>query len=70
MKKVIIRIGGMGCIRCSKTIEEYLNKQDGIKAKVYLDKENATIMYDEEKVMLDDIKKYVLDCGYEYLGEE
>ena len=70
MKKITVKIGGMGCEHCQKTIEEYLNNQEGIRAKVSLEKENAVIEYDEDKVSIDDIKKYILDTEYEYLGEE
>jgi len=70
MKKVIVKIGGMGCERCKNTIEEYLNNQDGINAKVSLENENATIEYDEEKVNIEDIKQYIEDTDYEFLGEE
>lgn len=70
MKKITVKIGGMGCEHCKRTIEEYLNKQEGITAKVSLENNNATISYDEEKVKLDDIKKYIEDTEYEYLGEE
>ena len=36
MKKVVIKIGGMGCEHCKKTIEEYLNSKEGINDKVSL----------------------------------
>ena len=70
MKKVVVKIGGMGCEHCKNTIEEYLNNQDGINAKVSLENENATIEYDEEKVSIEDIKQYIEDTDYEFLGEE
>lgn len=67
MKK-IVKIGKMGCEHCRQTIEEYLKKQ-GVKAKVSLENNNATIECDE-KITLDDIKRYIEETGYEYLGEE
>ena len=70
MKKVVIKIGGMGCDHCKKTIEECLNSKDGINVKVSLENENAKVEYDSSKDTLDDIKKYIEDIGYEYLGVE
>ena len=70
MKQITVKIGGMGCEHCKNRVEEYLNKQDGVTAKVSLENNNATISYDAEKVKLADIKKYIEDTEYEYLGEE
>ncbi len=70
MKQITVKIGGMGCEHCKKTIEEYLNNKEGINAKVSLENNNATISYDEKKINLADIKKYIEDTNYEYLGEE
>lgn len=70
MKTIIIKIGGMGCEHCKNTIEQYLNKQEGINTKVSLKNEKATVEYDEEKVTLEDIKRFIEETGYDYLGEE
>ena len=69
MKKVTIKIGGMGCEHCKRKIEEYLNGK-GVETKVYLEHSNASIKYDDTKLTLEDIKKYIEDVGYDYLGVE
>ncbi len=68
MKKVIIKIGGMSCSACSNKIEKYLNKQDGVEASVNLVTAQALINYDESKVRLIDIERFIYESGYEYLG--
>lgn len=69
MKKVILKIGGMSCSACSNGLEKYLNKQDGvIGATVNLIMNNATIEYDEAKVTLDDLDKFVAKAGFTSLG--
>lgn len=70
MKKIVLKIGGMTCSACSSGLEKYLNKQDGIiRASVNLVMANATIEYDEEKVSLDDLDRFVSEAGFISLGE-
>lgn len=69
MKKVLLKIGGMTCSACSSGLEKYLNKQDGIVgASVNLVMNNASIQYDEEKVDLAKIEKFVAKAGFESIG--
>lgn len=69
MKKVLLKIGGMTCSACSSGLEKYLNKQDGIKlASVNLVMNNANIEYDDEKLSLEDVEKFVDKAGFESLG--
>ena len=69
MKKVLLKIGGMTCSACSSGLEKYLNRQDGIKvASVNLVMNNASIEYDENKLSLEDIEKFVFKAGFESLG--
>ena len=68
MKKVILKIEGMSCSACSNTIEKYLNKQEGVNAIVNLVMANALIYYDEEKVNIEDLNKYIEESGYKSLG--
>ena len=69
MKKVLLKIGGMTCSACSSGLEKYLNKQDGIKvASVNLVMNNASIEYDDDKLMLADVEKFVEKAGFESLG--
>lgn len=69
MKKVLLKIGGMTCSACSSGLEKYLNKQDGIKvASVNLVMNNASVEYDDEKLSLADVEKFVAKAGFESLG--
>ena len=68
MKKVLLKIGGMTCSACSSGLEKYLNKQDGITASVNLVMNNAAIEYDDEKLSIDDIEKFISKAGFESLG--
>lgn len=69
MKKVLLKIDGMTCSACSSGLEKYLNKQDGIKeATVNLIMNNASIEYDESKLTLDQVEKFVEKAGFVSLG--
>ena len=69
MKKVLLKIGGMTCSACSSGLEKYLNKQDGIEsASVNLVMNNANIQYDEQKLDIPQIEKFVQKAGFESLG--
>lgn len=69
MKKVILAIDGMTCSACSNGLEKYLNKQDGIKtATVNLVMNNASIEYDNSKLTLADLEKFVENAGFKSLG--
>ena len=69
MKKVILKIDGMTCSACSNGLEKYLNKQDGVKnATVNLVMENANIEYDDKKLNLEDLNKFVAKAGFKSLG--
>lgn len=69
MKKVLLKIGGMTCSACSSGLEKYLNKQDGINlASVNLVMNNANIEYDDEKLSLEDVEKFIDKAGFESLG--
>lgn len=70
MKKITLSVDGMTCSACSVGLEKYLNKQDGIKAtSVNLVLGTATIIYDENKLTLDDLDKFVSKAGFKSLGE-
>lgn len=69
MKKVLLKIGGMTCSACSSGLEKYLNKQEGInQASVNLVMNNANIEYDEQKLDLQAIEKFIQKAGFESLG--
>lgn len=69
MKKVLLKIDGMTCSACSSGLEKYLNKQDGIKvATVNLIMNNASVEYDESKLTLEQVEKFVEKAGFVSLG--
>ena len=69
MKKVLLKIDGMTCSACSSGLEKYLNKQDGIKeAVVNLVMNNASVEYDDTKLTLEQVEKFVEEAGFTSLG--
>ena len=70
MKKVIIKIGGMSCNGCKNHVENYLNEQEGVKASVDLKKSHAVIKYDESKLTIEDLERFINESGYKSLGIE
>jgi len=62
MKK-IIAIEGMTCSHCQARVEKALNAVDGVKAKVDLKKNTATVEADSQ-VSDDLLKKTVEEAGY------
>ena len=70
MKKISLSIAGMTCSACSNGLEKYLNKQDGIiEASVNLVMNLADVSYDEKKVSLEDIDRFVKEAGFKSLGK-
>ena len=62
---------GMTCASCAQTISESLSGLEGIeKANVNLATEKATVVYDPTKVNIDEMKKAVLDAGYDVIINE
>lgn len=69
MKKIILNIGGMSCSGCSRGLEKYLNRQEGIKnASVNLVLAEALIEYDNS-ITKKDIENFIKEAGFESLGE-
>ena len=69
MKKVLLKIDGMTCSACSSGLVKYLNKQDGvINATVNLVMNNFSVEYDENKLDITQIEKFVQKAGFESLG--
>ena len=67
----IIKIGGMTCATCEKTVTDALQRLDGIvKVSVNLATEKTTVTYNPRMISLVEMKKAVEDTGYHYLGVE
>jgi len=69
--RVTIKIGGMTCVACVRTVENALKKLDGVmEVSVNLGTEKASIAYNGRLVGMSELKKAIKDAGYEFLGLE
>jgi len=70
-KKTELKITGMTCATCVRTIEKSVSNLDGVTdIKVNLGNETGTVEYDSTKLRIADIEKAVRDAGYEVLDEK
>lgn len=70
-ERVTIKVGGMTCAMCVKTIESALGRLDGIvSAKVNLGTEKAYVTYNPKIATVAEMKEAIEEAGYEYLGVE
>jgi copper ion binding protein len=66
MKEVVLSVGGMTCNKCVEALEKGLSKIPGIdRSLVDLEKEQAFVEYNDEKVNEELIKEIIHDLGYE-----
>jgi Cu+-exporting ATPase len=62
---------GMTCATCAQTISESLSGLEGIeKADVNLATEKATVTYDPSKVNIEEMRKAVVEAGYDVIINE
>jgi copper chaperone len=64
MKQVTLRVEGMSCGHCVKTIEGAL-KEVGASGKVDLAGKTVEVSYDEGKLQLEAIKAAIEEQGYD-----
>ncbi|MCJ7690610.1 MAG: heavy metal translocating P-type ATPase, partial [Clostridiaceae bacterium] len=65
MENKILKIEGMTCASCAKTIERVSKKLPGVEeANVNFATEKINIKYDESKIKLEDIQNVVEKAGY------
>jgi Cu+-exporting ATPase len=70
-QKVIIPVRGMTCASCVSAIEKAVTVLRGVsKASVNFATEKATVEYDPSATRLSEIKKAILEAGYEPLNVE
>ncbi|MGB9837203.1 heavy metal translocating P-type ATPase [Methanothermobacter sp.] len=70
MKRITIRIGGMGCAACALKIEESLKKLEGVSdAMVNLVEGRVSVEYDPETVGLPSMEAAIEEAGYSVLNE-
>ncbi|MDF2671792.1 MAG: copper-translocating P-type ATPase [Clostridiales bacterium] len=69
--KKSLKVEGMTCAACAKTIEKVTKKLDGvIDSNVNFATEKLSISYDASKVRVSDIKKAIEKAGYKAIEEE
>ncbi len=71
MKKAVCKVKGMSCAACSASVERILNKKDGVEsAQVSLAAEEASIIYDENKISIEEMQEAVKKGGFKLLAPE
>jgi copper chaperone len=66
MQTVTLGISGMTCGGCVRSVTNVLKALDGVaKADVSLEKRNAVVDFDPAKVKLDQLKRSVVEAGFE-----
>ena len=69
MTETTVQIDGMMSIMDDAGVEKQIRRRDGVvKVDSNFLSGTATILYDEKRVALDDIKKLIQDCGYHCNG--
>ena len=69
MAKRVIKIGGMSCEHCKKSVTEALEALDGVsEVSVDLAAGTARIELDESAYGEDGVRAAIEDIGFDYLG--
>lgn len=68
MSNVTLKVEGMSCNHCVKSVEGAV-KELGAEAKVDLAAKSVTIAYDGDKVTVEAIKEAIEDQGYDVVSE-
>jgi Cu+-exporting ATPase len=70
-EKVTLKIAGMTCVMCEKSITSALKELVGVvDVNVNLSSENAIVTYNSNKVTITDMRKAIENSGYQYMGIE
>ncbi|SHE66543.1 heavy metal translocating P-type ATPase [Clostridium fallax] len=65
-----LKIEGMTCASCARRIEKVVSKAEGVsEASVNLASENLKVVYDEDKISLDDIVEKIDKAGFKALRD-
>ncbi|KAF0164749.1 MAG: copper chaperone [Rhodocyclaceae bacterium] len=66
METTTIKVGGMSCGGCVKSVTGVLTALDGVaKAEVSLEQKQAVVEFDAAKVTRDQLKATIEDAGFE-----
>jgi copper chaperone len=69
MAKATLKINGMTCEHCVKTVTEALSATDGVSdVKVNLKKGEATLRFDESALTIEGLGKVITEAGYEFVS--
>ncbi|MCP2604936.1 heavy metal translocating P-type ATPase [Candidatus Aminicenantes bacterium AH-873-B07] len=70
-EKITLKIGGMTCATCVKSIENALKNLEGVlHVNVNLGTEKAHIIYNSRITSIAEMREAIEDAGYQYLGIE
>ena len=69
MQTTTLNISGMTCGGCVSSVSKVLKALDGVaKAEVSLEKKNAVVEFDPGKVQVEQLKRSVVEAGFEIAG--
>ena len=68
MQKTKLKIGGMSCQHCVKTVTDALTELEGVqRAKVNLRKGEAVVRFNELRVTSTDLRDAITEVGFKVL---
>ena len=68
LKRAKIKIDGMSCQHCVKTVTDAVTVLDGVsQVKVNLKKGEAKIKFDKDRLDLEQLKTAVVTAGFEFV---
>ncbi len=70
MQKKDLKIKGMHCVSCAKSIDDALNSLEGVNAVASYEKNRVTVQYDENLISLEKLKETIESCGYKVVETE
>ncbi len=71
IRKVELKVGGMSCAACVRTVENSLRRVEGVLGlQVNLATERAYVTFDSRRAGLTQLRQAIEAAGYQYLGEE
>lgn len=69
-KDVVIKVGGMSCVRCSSAVENALNSQDGVlQCSVSYANGRADVSFDDAVTNIKKLEKAIVKAGYSVLED-
>ena len=70
IENIVIRVGGMSCVRCSSAVEFALKNTDGVvSADVSYASGRAAVSYDAQKTNVKKLKAAIKKAGYEVVED-